>query len=202
MFSLTKQRIPALLKISSEKNTVNRLKKDIKQLNLKLSELQALLEGKEAQLCLLRRYICLFCFLIPSIKTVPFIQKFDLVIPIIFFFWECSNVSSFTDSIPSKAKVLSSLVHEENLLKDAPETSYSRTPLLGEAELNRDWFVAAPVGNQVEVSLSNSSHDLCSSSNVHVVDGGSVGSCLLDGSNVGIPCSRKISIPFECCKMV
>ncbi|KAM6555701.1 hypothetical protein CsatB_002720 [Cannabis sativa] len=43
-------RIPALLKISSEKNTVNRLKKDIKQLNLKLSELQALLEEKEAQL--------------------------------------------------------------------------------------------------------------------------------------------------------
>ncbi|XP_030501972.2 uncharacterized protein LOC115717161 [Cannabis sativa] len=42
--------IPALLKISSEKNTVNRLKKDIKQLNLKLSELQALLEEKEAQL--------------------------------------------------------------------------------------------------------------------------------------------------------
>lgn len=53
--SLTKQRIPALLKISSEKSTVSRLKKDIKQLNLKLSELQALLEEKEAQLCLLRR---------------------------------------------------------------------------------------------------------------------------------------------------
>ncbi|XP_071929462.1 uncharacterized protein [Coffea arabica] len=43
-------RIPALLKISSERITVNRLKKDIKQLNLKLSELQALLEEKEAQL--------------------------------------------------------------------------------------------------------------------------------------------------------
>ncbi|KAM6586715.1 hypothetical protein CsatA_009320 [Cannabis sativa] len=36
--------------IFNEKNTVNRLKKDIKQLNLKLSELQALLEEKEAQL--------------------------------------------------------------------------------------------------------------------------------------------------------
>ncbi|XAR52267.1 hypothetical protein NMG60_11020235 [Bertholletia excelsa] len=47
-------RIPALLKISSEKNTVNRLKKDMRQLNLKLSELQALLEEKEAQLCRLR----------------------------------------------------------------------------------------------------------------------------------------------------
>ncbi|XP_059458839.1 uncharacterized protein LOC132188411 [Corylus avellana] len=47
-------RLPALLKISSEKNTANRLKKDIKQLNLKLSQLQALLEEKEAQLCRLR----------------------------------------------------------------------------------------------------------------------------------------------------
>ncbi|XP_057480413.1 uncharacterized protein LOC130767536 [Actinidia eriantha] len=44
-------RIPALLKICSEKNTVNRLKKDNRQLNLKLSELQGLLEEKEAQLC-------------------------------------------------------------------------------------------------------------------------------------------------------
>ncbi|CAH9070596.1 unnamed protein product [Cuscuta epithymum] len=44
-------RIPALLKISSEHNTVNRLKGDIKQLNLKVSQLQALLEEKEVQLC-------------------------------------------------------------------------------------------------------------------------------------------------------
>ncbi|CAM8903411.1 unnamed protein product [Rhodiola kirilowii] len=43
-------RLPAILKISTEKNTVNRLKKDIKQLNLKLSQLQALLEEKEVQL--------------------------------------------------------------------------------------------------------------------------------------------------------
>ncbi|XP_058096099.1 uncharacterized protein LOC131241318 isoform X1 [Magnolia sinica] len=47
-------RIPALLKISTEKNTVKRLKKDIKQLNVMLSQLQALLESKEAQLCQLR----------------------------------------------------------------------------------------------------------------------------------------------------
>ncbi|KAJ0100309.1 hypothetical protein Patl1_20267 [Pistacia atlantica] len=53
-FSLTKLSLPALLKISSEKNTVNRLKKDIKQLNVKLSQLQALLEEKEAQLNRLR----------------------------------------------------------------------------------------------------------------------------------------------------
>ncbi|XP_057463856.1 uncharacterized protein LOC130753708 [Actinidia eriantha] len=44
-------RIPALLKICSEKNTVKRLKKDNRQLNLKLSELQGLLEDKEAQFC-------------------------------------------------------------------------------------------------------------------------------------------------------
>ncbi|KAH9677507.1 WD repeat-containing protein 91-like protein [Citrus sinensis] len=46
--------LPALLKISSEKNTVKHLKKDIKQLNMKLSQLQALLEEKEAQLSRLK----------------------------------------------------------------------------------------------------------------------------------------------------
>ncbi|XWS50423.1 hypothetical protein CRYUN_Cryun12cG0086500 [Craigia yunnanensis] len=48
--SLTKPRLPALLKISSEKNTISHLKKDNKHLNLMLSQLQALLEEKEAQL--------------------------------------------------------------------------------------------------------------------------------------------------------
>ncbi|XVE64310.1 hypothetical protein DITRI_Ditri07aG0090900 [Diplodiscus trichospermus] len=48
--SLTKPRLPALLKISSERNTISRLKKDNKHLNLKLTQLQALLEEKEAQL--------------------------------------------------------------------------------------------------------------------------------------------------------
>ncbi|XWS37918.1 hypothetical protein CRYUN_Cryun19dG0086300 [Craigia yunnanensis] len=48
--SLTKPRLPALLKISSEKNTISRLNKDNKHLNLKLSQLQALLEEKEVQL--------------------------------------------------------------------------------------------------------------------------------------------------------
>ncbi|RXI08331.1 hypothetical protein DVH24_022475 [Malus domestica] len=42
--------------IFNEKTTVNRLKKDIKQLNLKLSELQALLEEKDGELCQLRSY--------------------------------------------------------------------------------------------------------------------------------------------------
>ncbi|KAK7279877.1 hypothetical protein RJT34_24936 [Clitoria ternatea] len=43
-------RLPALLKISSEMNAANLLKRDIIHLNLKLSQLQALLAEKEAQL--------------------------------------------------------------------------------------------------------------------------------------------------------
>lgn len=43
-------RLPALLKISSEMNSTNILKRDITQLNIKLSELQALLNEKETQL--------------------------------------------------------------------------------------------------------------------------------------------------------
>lgn len=47
-------RIPALLKISTEKNTVKRLKNDIKQLNHKLSQLQALLERRDNEILQLR----------------------------------------------------------------------------------------------------------------------------------------------------
>ncbi|KAH6836207.1 hypothetical protein C2S53_020250 [Perilla frutescens var. hirtella] len=47
-------RTPALLKISLERDTVNRLKQEMKQLSLKLSQAQTLLEEKEAQLCLSR----------------------------------------------------------------------------------------------------------------------------------------------------
>ncbi|KAG5128128.1 hypothetical protein AAZX31_10G216300 [Glycine max] len=43
-------RLPALLKVSSEMNATNLLKRDIVHLNLKLSQLQALLDEKEAQL--------------------------------------------------------------------------------------------------------------------------------------------------------
>nr|KJB52689.1 hypothetical protein B456_008G272400 [Gossypium raimondii] len=53
--SLTKARLPALLKISSEKNTISCLKKDNKRLNQKLLQLQALLEEKDAQLGLSNR---------------------------------------------------------------------------------------------------------------------------------------------------
>ncbi|KAK7343718.1 hypothetical protein VNO77_12697 [Canavalia gladiata] len=47
-------RLPAILKISSEINATNLLKRDIAHLNLKLSQLQALLDEKEAQLCRFR----------------------------------------------------------------------------------------------------------------------------------------------------
>ncbi|KAK4259156.1 hypothetical protein QN277_005516 [Acacia crassicarpa] len=47
-------RLPALLKISSDANSTNSLKRDIRQLNLKLSQLQVLLEEKEEQLVQLR----------------------------------------------------------------------------------------------------------------------------------------------------
>ncbi|XP_020209527.1 WD repeat-containing protein 91 homolog [Cajanus cajan] len=43
-------RLPALLKVSSEMNANNLLKRDVLHLNLKLSQLQALLDEKEAQL--------------------------------------------------------------------------------------------------------------------------------------------------------
>ncbi|NP_001349169.1 uncharacterized protein LOC100384033 [Zea mays] len=48
-------RTPALMRISSEKNTIKSLKNDIKQLNNKLAELQASLEEKEDEISLLRR---------------------------------------------------------------------------------------------------------------------------------------------------
>ncbi|XP_031504214.1 uncharacterized protein LOC116266897 [Nymphaea colorata] len=47
-------RIPALLKLSTEKSNIKYLKKDIRQLNMQLTQLQALLETKEAQLSQLR----------------------------------------------------------------------------------------------------------------------------------------------------
>ncbi|KAE8662161.1 putative Disease resistance family protein / LRR family protein [Hibiscus syriacus] len=55
--SSTKARLPALLKISSEKNAISNLKKDNKRLNQKLLQLQALLEEKEAKLGLSKRNI-------------------------------------------------------------------------------------------------------------------------------------------------
>ncbi|EYU25176.1 hypothetical protein MIMGU_mgv1a002939mg [Erythranthe guttata] len=54
LFSLAYLRTPALLKISSERDNVNHLKKEIKKLSLKLSQVQSLLEEKEALLFLSR----------------------------------------------------------------------------------------------------------------------------------------------------
>jgi WD repeat-containing protein 91 len=55
VLSLIFPRMPALLRISTEKNTIKSLKNDIKQLNYKLAELQALLEVKETEISKLRR---------------------------------------------------------------------------------------------------------------------------------------------------
>jgi len=54
-FILNLLRIPALLRISTEKNTIKSLNNDIKQLNNKLAELQASLEAKEDEISQLRR---------------------------------------------------------------------------------------------------------------------------------------------------
>ncbi|XP_078431742.1 uncharacterized protein LOC144703455 isoform X2 [Wolffia australiana] len=54
-------RIPGLLKISTEKNAVKHLKNDIKQMNTKLSQLQALLEEKDAELSLMRSIVPAAC---------------------------------------------------------------------------------------------------------------------------------------------
>ncbi|KAG9448416.1 hypothetical protein H6P81_014544 [Aristolochia fimbriata] len=53
-------------------STVKRLKKDIKQLNLKLSQLQALLETKEAQMCHLRRLALFELLLSESLDILSF----------------------------------------------------------------------------------------------------------------------------------
>lgn len=55
VFSLAYPRTPALLKISSERDTVNCLKQEMTQLSLKLYQAQTQLEEREAQLCVLKR---------------------------------------------------------------------------------------------------------------------------------------------------
>lgn len=61
-FSLSYTRIPTLLKLSSERDSMDRLKKEIKQLNLKLSQVQTLLNEKDALLSQSRRYLLHFEF--------------------------------------------------------------------------------------------------------------------------------------------
>lgn len=140
-------RMPALLKISSEKSTVNRLKKDIKQLNLKLSELQALLEEKEAQLCRSRSYGA-------SVMDVSTRQTIS------------SNNS--VNGTPL------SNVHEENILsRNSLETCAASTPQLSEMELGHELGVAGPSKILPELSSSKSDHDSDSSSNLRVGDCGS-----------------------------
>ncbi|KAJ6411103.1 hypothetical protein OIU84_007790 [Salix udensis] len=110
-------RIPALLKISSEKSTVNHLKKDIKQLNLKLSQLQALLEEKEALIFQLR-----------SAGNAPST------------FGTSAGQASSTTSF-------SGMDEEKNLSVSDKEIDAPATPSLGERELNPDRAVGGPAKN-------------------------------------------------------
>uniref|UniRef100_A0A6N2LKY6 Anaphase-promoting complex subunit 4-like WD40 domain-containing protein n=1 Tax=Salix viminalis TaxID=40686 RepID=A0A6N2LKY6_SALVM len=113
-----KPRIPALLKISSEKSTVNHLKKDIKQLNLKLSQLQALLEEKEALIFQLRS----------SAGNAPST------------FGTSAGQASSTTSF-------SGMDEEKNLSVSDKEIDAPATPSLGERELNPDRAVGGPAKN-------------------------------------------------------
>eukprot|EP00268_Persea_americana_P066377 TRINITY_DN9011_c0_g1_i8.p1 TRINITY_DN9011_c0_g1~~TRINITY_DN9011_c0_g1_i8.p1 ORF type:complete len:683 (-),score=125.96 TRINITY_DN9011_c0_g1_i8:351-2399(-) len=141
-------RIPALLKISTEKNTVKRLKKDIKQLNLKLSQLQALLESKEAQLSQLRS-------IAGSTSEASMLHK-----------------DSFTyDQLTMN---LSANAPDDNNfpLRDVPEASASiSTSFLGEIDFGvQDQDFPGSSRHSPEEALSESEHDSCSQEKLPLVD--------------------------------
>ncbi|RWR96524.1 WD repeat-containing protein 91 [Cinnamomum micranthum f. kanehirae] len=142
------QMFNALLKISTEKNTVKRLKKDIKQLNLKLSQLQALLESKEAQLSQLRS-------IAGSTSEASMLHK-----------------DSFTyDQLTMN---LSANVPDDNNfpLRDVPETSASvSTSFLGEIDFGvQDQDFPGSSRHSPEQALSESEHDSCSQAKLPLVD--------------------------------
>uniref|UniRef100_A0A5B6Z005 Anaphase-promoting complex subunit 4 WD40 domain-containing protein n=2 Tax=Davidia involucrata TaxID=16924 RepID=A0A5B6Z005_DAVIN len=140
-------RIPALLRISSEKNTVNRLKKDIKQLNLKLSQLQALLEDKEAQLCWSRS----------NASSVM----------------EISTVQTVSTTTHSANGTPVSGVHEESVVPPivSHATCASASPHMGETE-SKDWVVTGPAMVLPESAPSNISHRSSTKMSHHVGDCG------------------------------
>ncbi|KAJ6340536.1 hypothetical protein OIU77_008324 [Salix suchowensis] len=113
-------RIPALLKISSEKSTVNHLKKDIKQLNLKLSQLQALLEEKEALIFQLR-----------SAGNAP----------------STLGTSAGQTSSTTSTTSFSGMDEEKNLSVSDKEIDVPATPSIGERELNPERAVGGPAKN-------------------------------------------------------
>ncbi|KAJ6340535.1 hypothetical protein OIU77_008324 [Salix suchowensis] len=114
-------RIPALLKISSEKSTVNHLKKDIKQLNLKLSQLQALLEEKEALIFQLRS----------SAGNAP----------------STLGTSAGQTSSTTSTTSFSGMDEEKNLSVSDKEIDVPATPSIGERELNPERAVGGPAKN-------------------------------------------------------
>ncbi|KAL6320674.1 hypothetical protein AAG906_008674 [Vitis piasezkii] len=140
-------RIPALLKICSEKNTVNRLKKDIKQLNLKLSQLQALLEEKEAQLFQSRSYA-------PST-----IEE------------SMGGTNSSTYSVPG---TLLSGLHQGSILPSRfpHETCAATNQHLGERELAQELDDTGVAKILSEMSPSNSDRGSSSLVHLHLGDAG------------------------------
>ncbi|XP_020574127.1 WD repeat-containing protein 91 homolog isoform X2 [Phalaenopsis equestris] len=124
-------RIPALLKISTEKNTIKRLETDIKQLNQKLSQLQALLETKESEILRLRSIAA----------NVP----------------EICNLQerNFIDS-PSHATTLKDI--DNNLLREGcHETTTSNDPHIGVRNFANggDSLISANTSQDLAVSKSN-----------------------------------------------
>ncbi|KAM7499735.1 hypothetical protein LguiA_024149 [Lonicera macranthoides] len=146
-------RIPALLKISSERNTVKRLKKDIKHLNLKLSQLQALLEEKEAQLC--------------QSRSNPSTAMEESIV----------GTGYSTDSV---TRTLPSSVHEEQSISSmvANEAYIPAIPYGGETESSQDGDVTRPAEAHVSSSKLKSHVGKSGKSNGHEIyhDGCSIGS--------------------------
>ncbi|XP_059656251.1 uncharacterized protein LOC132303144 [Cornus florida] len=155
-------RIPALLKISSERNTVNRLKRDIKQLNLKLAQLQALLEEKEGQLHWSR-------------------SNASLVM-------EVSTGEANSTRHTSTGSLLSAVHEERNVAPNVSrETSAFASRHIGETELAKDWYVAEPAEVSQESGTPYSAHGSNSKMNHHIGDCGATSAPqnFYDGIHIG-----------------
>ncbi|XP_038685917.1 WD repeat-containing protein 91 homolog isoform X5 [Tripterygium wilfordii] len=139
-------RIPALLKISSEKKTVNCLKKDAEQLNQKLSQLQTLLEEKEAQLCQMR------------MKTSSAASVMD------------------TRLLKSKNSMSSNGLRKEDLhLTSIQQDCSPATPNLGGIKLDPEQAYGGQFETISGSIISESAHDSMSLSTLYVEGGVSAG---------------------------
>ncbi|XP_043697854.1 WD repeat-containing protein 91-like [Telopea speciosissima] len=140
-------RIPALLKTSTEKNTIKRLEKDIRQLNDKLSQLQALLEEKEVHLCLLKGMVS---------STME----------------RGRTQNDFSPHTVSETPVKgANKANSPSAGLDEHEDTFA-TEQLGETEAGvQDWDVTSPATLSSGLALSKQEHD-ASSTKLPVGDGG------------------------------